>query len=72
MYRSQRPFSTSVMIMTKVLSAVTGDRPTTIQPLLNRLLSKDVANKNNPLISFKTVNIIENKLLSIGFECKVK
>jgi hypothetical protein len=70
--RSQQPFSTSVMSMATVLSAVTGANPTTIQPLLNPLLSKDVVNKNNPLNSVKTVNIIENKLLSIGFKCKVK
>ena len=68
--KSLEPFNTSINSMASILSAVTGAKPTSIQPLLNGLLSQGVDNKNNPMKSIKTVTIIENKLLSIGFKRK--
>lgn len=70
--RNQKPFNTSVNSIATVLSAVTGAKATSIQPLLNPLLGKDVINKNNPLNSKKKVNSIENILLNIGFEFNKK
>lgn len=70
--RSQKPFNTSVNSIATVLSAVTGAKATSIQPMLNPLLSKDVYNKNNPLNSMKKVYSIENILLNIGFEFNKK
>lgn len=66
--RSQKPFSTSVNSIATVLSAVTGAKATSVQPLLNPLLSKDVYNKNNPLNSKKNVFSIEKILLNMGFD----
>ena len=70
--RSQKPFNTSVNSIATVLSAVTGAKATSIQPLLNPLLGKDIDSKNNPLNSKKNVYAIENILLNIGFEFNKK
>jgi hypothetical protein len=66
--RNKRPFNTSVNSIATVLSAITGAKATTIQPLLNPLLNKDVYNKNNPLNSKKNVHTIGNILLGMGVE----
>lgn len=70
--RSQKPFNTSVNSIATVISAVTGAKATSIQPMLNPLLGKDVDSKNNPLNSKKNVYAIENILLNIGFEFNKK
>lgn len=66
--RTQKPFNTSVNSIATIFSAITGAKATSIQPLLNPLLGKDVYNKNNPLNSNKNVYLIENILLNMGFE----
>ncbi|QGK75032.1 hypothetical protein [Flavobacterium sp. SLB02] len=68
--RTQKPFSTSINSIATVLSAVTGAKVTSIQPLLNPLLGKDTHNKNNPLNSVKNVLSIEKTLINMGFEVK--
>ena len=68
--RKHQPFSTSINSIASVLSAITGAKPTSIQPMLNPMLGKDIDSKNNPLNSTKTVNTVENRLLDIGFDIK--
>ena len=68
--RKQNPFNTSVNSIASVLSAVTGGKPSTIQSMLNPILSENVSNKNNPMNSVNTVKVVENKLIQIGFNIK--
>lgn len=68
--RGQRPFSTSANSVANVFSAITGAKPTSLQPIINPLINKDYYNKNYPLNSKKTVMSVENKLMSLGFEIK--
>lgn len=61
----------SVNKVATVLSAITGGRATTIQSMINPILNDDgVDDKNNPMNSLKTVDVVENKLLQIGFKPK--
>jgi hypothetical protein len=68
--RGQRPFSTSANSVANVLSAITGAKPTSLQPIINPLINKDYYNKNYPLNSKKTVISVEGKLTSLGYEIK--
>ena len=68
--RKQEPFSTSVNSMATVISAITGGKSTTIQPMLNPMLSTEVDGKNNPMNSINSVRVVENKLIQIGFKVK--
>lgn len=68
-YLSQKsPFSNSINSLANALSGVTGIKPTTIQPMLNAMLSKGTSSKNNPLKYTKTVNVVINKLTNIGYK----
>lgn len=62
------PFSNSTNSLANALSGVTGIKPTTIQPMLNAMLNKGTSDKNNPLKSTKTVNVVINKLTNIGYK----
>eukprot|EP01038_Epipyxis_sp_PR26KG_P018315 gene18315-25784_t len=53
--RKQEPFSTSVNSMATAISAITGGKSTTIQSMLNPMLSTEVDGKNNPMNSNNTV-----------------
>ncbi len=66
--RSLSPFNTSINSLANALSGVTGIKPTTLQPMLNAMLSKGTSEKNNPLKSIKTVNVVVNKLTNIGYK----
>jgi hypothetical protein len=65
--RKKAPFNTSINSLASILSAITGSKSTTIQPMLNAMLTKDNYEKNNPLRSEKTVKIVLNKLANIGY-----
>lgn len=65
--RKKPPFNTSINSLANALSAITGSKPTTIQPMLNAMLGKDNYDKNNPLKSGKTVKVVLTKLANIGF-----
>lgn len=65
--RKQQPFNTSVNSLATILSAITGEKSVTLQPMLNPMLSKKVVDKNNPLNSTKTVEKVESQLINIGF-----
>lgn len=66
--RKQSPFNTSINSLANAISGFTGAKPTSIQPMLNAMLSKETSDKNNPLKSIKTVKIVNNKLTNIGFK----
>lgn len=65
--RGQQPFNTSVNSLASVLSAITGEKSGTLQPMLNPMLSKKVDDTNNPLNSKKAVERVEKQLINIGF-----
>lgn len=65
--KEKTPFNTSINSLANALSGVTGVNPSTLQPMLNAMLSDGVSTKNNPLNSKKTVNIVVNKLTNIGY-----
>ena len=65
--RTKQPFSTSINSLATVLSAVTGEKSGTVQPMLNAMLSKNVDTRNNPLESKKPVNKVTQQLIKIGF-----
>lgn len=65
--RTKKPFNTSVNSLATVLSAITGAKSGTVQPMLNAMLGKNVDDKNNPLNSPKPVFKVENQLIKIGF-----
>ena len=65
--RTKQPFNTSINSLATVLSAITGSKTSTIQPMINPILSKKVVDKNNPMNSTKTVGKVESQLINIGF-----
>lgn len=65
--RGQQPFNTSVNSLASVLTAITGEKTVTLQPMLNPMLSKKVDDKNNPFNSNKAVERVEKQLINIGF-----
>lgn len=65
--RTKKPFNTSINSLATILSAVTGTKNTTIQPMLNAMLGNNVEQKNNPLKSQKPLNKVNNQLIQIGF-----
>lgn len=68
--RNQSPFNTSINSLANAISGFTGAKPTSIQPMLNAMLGKEILDKNNPLKSTKSVNVVINKLINIGFKPK--
>ena len=65
--KAKQPFQSSTNSLATILSAITGAKATTIQSMINPMLSKDVDSKNNPLNSIKPVNRVESQLIKIGF-----
>jgi hypothetical protein len=65
--KGQQPFNTSVNSLASVLSAITGEKSGSLQPMLNPILSKKVDDKNNPLNSKNAVARVEKQLINIGF-----
>lgn len=68
--KKERPFNTSINSMANILGHIIDAKPSSIQPLLNPLLSNDVDNKNNPLNSAKNVMAVEAHLMKIGYSIK--
>ncbi|HLF50926.1 hypothetical protein [Flavobacterium sp.] len=65
--KAKQPFQSSTNSLATVLSAIIGEKATTIQPMINPIVSKDVDSKNNPLNSRKAVNRVEQQLVKMGF-----
>jgi hypothetical protein len=57
----------SINGLATVLSAITGAKIETLQPMLNPIISKQAGQKNNPLNSQKAVSKVEKQLINIGF-----
>jgi hypothetical protein len=57
----------SINGLATVLSAITGEKAGTIQPMLNPMISKQAGQRNNPLNSKNTVSKVEKQLINIGF-----
>ena len=53
--------------LASVLSGITGEKPVTIKPSLNRLSNNDIADKNHPYSTQKTVDKIKVFLTKLGF-----
>jgi hypothetical protein len=65
--RNKQPFLSSTHSLATVLSAVTGEKTGTIQPMLNPMINKEAGQKNNPFRSKITVSKVEKQLINIGF-----
>ena len=57
----------SINGLATVLSATTGAKIETLQPMLNPIISQNAGQKNNPLNSKNTVSKVEKQLINIGF-----
>lgn len=57
----------SINGLATVLSAITGAKIETLQPMLNPIISQNAGQKNNPLNSKNTVSKVEKQLINIGF-----
>jgi hypothetical protein len=66
--RKKEPFNTSINSLANLISALTGGKTSSIQPMLNAMLSNNVNERNNPLNSIKTLNIVKKKLADIGYK----
>ena len=67
--REKKPFKTSVNKLATVLSAITDERASTLQPALNSMLSTYTnAPEKSPYHSKKTAPKIQKHLIEIGFD----
>lgn len=57
-------FIGSTNLMATFLSAITGEKPTTLQTSLNRLINKDTEDKNHPYRTIKTVEKVRQSLIN--------
>jgi hypothetical protein len=53
--------------LASALSAITGEKVITVQPMLNAIFNKQTGQKNNPLESTKPVKKVKKHLNDIGF-----
>jgi len=70
--RSQKPFEDSVNRLATILSAITDENVTTLQPVLNALLARTNSEEKNPYNSKsqKTIQKVKSQLIAIGFKIK--
>jgi hypothetical protein len=66
MLQKEPCFMSSVNNLATVLSAITGEKVGTLQPILNSMLNKSNAQKNNPYKSTSTVNKVKAQLTNFG------
>jgi len=66
--KSKEPFNTSTNLLASVVSGITGIPQKTAQSYLNPMFSKDTGQKNNPMNTKKTLDKVNQKLISIGFK----
>lgn len=65
--KDKQPFSTSTNSLASVLSAITGENQSTINPMINPIFNPNNNQKNNPLNTQKTVEKVDKQLINIGF-----
>lgn len=68
--RKKPEFINSTNLMATFLSAVTGEKTTTLQTSLNRLISDDTSDKNHPYKSIKTVEKVRQTLIDKNIKPK--
>ena len=68
--RKEHCFATSVNNLAKVITAITGEKITTIQPYLNVLINKTGNDNNDPYKTTSTVSKVKNHLINVGFKLK--
>lgn len=66
--RTIQPFATTINSLATILSAITGEQTTTLQPYLNSLYGKGIDTNKNPYNSEKTVKKVQDQLIKIGFQ----
>jgi len=65
--KKQEPFKGSTNKLAIVVSGFTGIKSKTVQSYINPIFSNEADQKNNPLISEKTVNKVKIKLSNLGY-----
>jgi hypothetical protein len=68
--KKQPCFAASVNNLATLISAITGEKQTTIQPYLNVLINRTGNENNNPYKTTKTVEKVKNQLILLGFPLK--
>ncbi|MGG5508109.1 MULTISPECIES: hypothetical protein [unclassified Myroides] len=66
--RSKYKYGVSNNQIASVLSAITGEKPQSIQSALNPINNREVSQKNNPFSNEKSVEKIRLKLIELGVE----
>lgn len=66
--RNKEPFNVSINSLATALSGITGEDSKTIQSYINPIFSRDANQKNNPLLSKKSVSKVNQKLVNLGFK----
>lgn len=66
--KTKSPFNMSTNKLATVLSAITGEKVTTLQSYLNPIFSPEVDQKKNPLANTKNTLKIKSTLNDVGFE----
>ncbi|TXD50256.1 hypothetical protein [Polaribacter sp. IC063] len=64
--RTKEPFDMSINSLATVLSGITGEKTSTLQPYINPIFSKEVSQKNNPL-NKKSIQKVNQKLTNLGY-----
>ncbi|NHM02405.1 hypothetical protein [Flavobacterium difficile] len=65
--KNNPPFNTTTNSLASVLSAITGENITTIQPYINPIFNKEIEQDKNPLKSIKLTSKVKKKLSDIGY-----
>lgn len=65
--RDKKPFKTSTNRLASAISGITGMNAGTVQSYINPILSQNVIQDNNPLLSEKALNKVYIKLIKIGY-----
>lgn len=68
--RKEHCFMASTNHLAKIITAITGEKQTTIQPYLNALLSDTGAENKHPYYTKKTVEKVQTQLINLGFKPK--
>ncbi|MEZ7500741.1 hypothetical protein QO200_18655 [Flavobacterium sp. Arc3] len=68
--RKEPSFATSINNLATVISAITGVKKTTVQPVLNSLINKASYSKNYPYNTQSTVDKVKSQLINLGVRSK--
>lgn len=68
--RNSDCFSLSVNNLANAISAITGEKQTTIQSYLNAMINNTGSDKNNPYNSISSTEKVKSQLIQLGFSTK--